>query len=52
MSRADCRECDGDGGCPACGGTGLADWAVDADDECEHCDGDGRCYVCGGEGEI
>ena len=31
--------------CSACGGTGLGDGAVDADDDCEHCDGRGYLDV-------
>ena len=50
MSREHCRECDGDGGCPACGGSGLGDWAVDADDDCPDCDGGGVCAWCDGCG--
>lgn len=50
MSRADCRECDGDGGCSACGGTGLGDYALDADDECPDCNGGGVCAWCDGRG--
>ena len=52
MSRADCRECDGDGGCCACGGTGLGDYALDADDECPDCNGGGVCAWCDGRGYL
>ena len=52
MSRADCRECHGDGGCSACGGTGLGDYALDADDECPDCNGGGVCAWCDGRGYL
>ena len=52
MSCADCRECDGEGKCASCGGSGLGDYAIDADDECPDCNGGGVCAWCDGRGYL
>ena len=46
-----CPECEGDGLCCQCGGTGeeKQDWHVF---KCINCGGTGTCPNCGGSGEV
>lgn len=44
MPKADCNECQGDGGCIFCESTGVMD--NERDDECDVCDGTGKCQAC------
>ena len=50
-----CTECEGDGKCDACSGTGV-DVAVAMlagyEGDCESCGGTGACPACGGSGEV
>lgn len=41
-----CPECEGDGTCKFCGGSGK-----DGEVDCSECDGDGDCMECGGSGK-
>lgn len=47
MKKRLCPDCDGDGDCDECDGTGM-----DGDENCEHCEGSGRCRDCKGTGYI
>lgn len=47
--RVFCENCNGDGNCPMCNGTGFDG---ELDEFCGCCFGSGECPECGGTGEV